>query len=191
MRPRVCQNLPKRRRMCECFRITDLWWKLGYVRVDNKRLSDLTAVAGLEFRSHSDSCLLTPVFFLPTGQFERALKNTQSYCRQPFRPISIIGVLFGFQFLGRHRNQFKCGSCQGIPMNLDTLLRTMVAKGASDLHLKVNCFPHLRINGELVPLGDQGKLGKEDSLMMAFSIMNSKPDSFTISDRPGKNLRRA
>lgn len=59
-------------------------------------------------------------------------------------------------------------------MNLDTLLRIMVAKGASDLHLKVGCYPHLRINGELVPLGDQGKLDKEDSLMMAFSIMNNK-----------------
>jgi twitching motility protein PilT len=59
-------------------------------------------------------------------------------------------------------------------MNLDTLLRVMVSKGASDLHLKVGCFPHLRISGELVPLGDQGKLEKEDSLMIAFSIMNSK-----------------
>jgi len=59
-------------------------------------------------------------------------------------------------------------------MNLDTLLRVMISKGASDLHLKVGCFPHLRVNGELVPLGDQGKLDKEDSLMMAFSIMNNK-----------------
>jgi twitching motility protein PilT len=59
-------------------------------------------------------------------------------------------------------------------MNLDTLLRVMVSKGASDLHLKVGCFPHLRINGVLFPLADQGKLEKEDSLMMAFSIMNSK-----------------
>jgi twitching motility protein PilT len=59
-------------------------------------------------------------------------------------------------------------------MNLDTLLRVMVSKGASDLHLKVGCFPHLRINGELLPLGDQGKLDKEDSLMMAFSIMTNK-----------------
>jgi twitching motility protein PilT len=59
-------------------------------------------------------------------------------------------------------------------MNLDTLLRIMVSKGASDLHLKVGCFPHLRINGELLPLGDQGKLDKEDSLMMAFSIMNNR-----------------
>lgn len=59
-------------------------------------------------------------------------------------------------------------------MNLDSLLRIMVSKGASDLHLKVGCFPHLRVHGELVPLGEQGMLGKEDSLMMAFSIMNSK-----------------
>jgi twitching motility protein PilT len=66
------------------------------------------------------------------------------------------------------------GICQGFAMNLDTLLRIMVSKGASDLHLKVGCFPHIRVNGELVPLGDQGKLDKEDSLMMAFSIMNNK-----------------
>jgi twitching motility protein PilT len=59
-------------------------------------------------------------------------------------------------------------------MNLDTLLRVMIAKGASDLHLKPGGFPHLRINGELVPMGEHGRLGKEDSLMMAFSIMTNK-----------------
>jgi twitching motility protein PilT len=59
-------------------------------------------------------------------------------------------------------------------MNLDILLRVMIAKGASDLHLKAGCFPHYRINGELTPLGDQGTLSKEDTLMMAFSIMNNK-----------------
>ncbi len=59
-------------------------------------------------------------------------------------------------------------------MNLDTLLRIMVAKGASDMHLKVGCYPHIRINGELMPLADQGRLDKEDTLMMAFSIMNNK-----------------
>lgn len=59
-------------------------------------------------------------------------------------------------------------------MNLDTLLRVMISKGASDLHLKVGCFPHIRVQGELVPLADQGRLDKEDSLMMAFSIMNNK-----------------
>lgn len=59
-------------------------------------------------------------------------------------------------------------------MNLDTLLRIMIKREASDMHLKVGCFPHLRINGDLVPLGDQGKLEKEECLMMAFSIMNNK-----------------
>ncbi len=59
-------------------------------------------------------------------------------------------------------------------MNLDTLLRIMIKKGASDMHLKVGTFPHVRINGELLPLGDQGKLEKEECLMMAFSIMNNR-----------------
>ncbi len=59
-------------------------------------------------------------------------------------------------------------------MDLDTLLRAMVAKGASDLHLKVGCFPHIRLNGDLLPLAEYGKIGREDSLMMAFSIMNNK-----------------
>jgi twitching motility protein PilT len=59
-------------------------------------------------------------------------------------------------------------------MDIDTLLRLMVSKGASDLHLKVGAFPYLRISGELVPLGDFGKVTKEDSLMMAFSIMTNK-----------------
>ncbi len=59
-------------------------------------------------------------------------------------------------------------------MNLDELLRTMITKGASDLHLKVDSFPHLRIHGQLVPQADVGKLTSEDTLMMAFSIMNAK-----------------
>jgi twitching motility protein PilT len=59
-------------------------------------------------------------------------------------------------------------------MNLDTLLKSMVSKGASDIHLKVGAFPHIRVNGELVPLGEFGKLTKEDTLMMAFSIMTNK-----------------
>ncbi len=59
-------------------------------------------------------------------------------------------------------------------MEIDDLLRVMVSKGASDLHVKVGSFPHIRLNGELVPLGNFGKISKEDSLMMAFSIMNNK-----------------
>jgi twitching motility protein PilT len=59
-------------------------------------------------------------------------------------------------------------------MDLESLLRTMFSKGASDLHLKAGSFPHLRINGNLVPLADCGKISKEDCLMMAFSVMNNR-----------------
>jgi twitching motility protein PilT len=59
-------------------------------------------------------------------------------------------------------------------MDLDTLLRSVVSKGASDLHLKVGAFPHMRVSGELIPLGEFGKVTKEDALLMAFSIMTNK-----------------
>jgi len=59
-------------------------------------------------------------------------------------------------------------------MNLDTLMRVMVSRNASDLHLKAGAFPHVRIHGDLVPLAEYGKLGSEDPLMMAFSIMSNR-----------------
>ena len=40
-------------------------------------------------------------------------------------------------------------------MKVDDLLKIAVAKGASDLHLKAGSFPHVRVNGELVPLSDK------------------------------------
>jgi twitching motility protein PilT len=39
-------------------------------------------------------------------------------------------------------------------MNIDDLLRIATERKASDLHLKVGNYPHLRIDGELVPLTD-------------------------------------
>ncbi len=59
-------------------------------------------------------------------------------------------------------------------MKVEDLLRVAVKKGASDLHLKAGSFPHIRINGELVALTEFGKLSKEDTLLMAFSIMNNR-----------------
>ncbi len=59
-------------------------------------------------------------------------------------------------------------------MKVDDLLKIAVAKGASDLHLKAGSFPHVRIHGELVPLMDFKKLTKEDTLLMAFGIMNNR-----------------
>lgn len=37
---------------------------------------------------------------------------------------------------------------------IDSLLRTMLEKGGSDLHLTVGLPPKSRISGSLVPIGD-------------------------------------
>jgi twitching motility protein PilT len=42
------------------------------------------------------------------------------------------------------------------------------------LHLKVGNYPHLRIDGELVPLTDQPRVSAEDMLTMAFSMMSAR-----------------
>lgn len=59
-------------------------------------------------------------------------------------------------------------------MKVDDLLKVAVSKGASDLHLKAGSFPNVRVNGELVPLMEFKKLTKEDTLLMAFGIMNNR-----------------
>jgi len=59
-------------------------------------------------------------------------------------------------------------------MKVEDLLKITVSKGASDLHLKAGSFPHIRVNGELIPLMDIKKLSKEDTLLMAFGIMNNR-----------------
>ena len=59
-------------------------------------------------------------------------------------------------------------------MNVDDLLRIAMERRASDLHLKVGNYPHLRIDGELVPLTDQPRVSAEDMLTMAFSMMSAR-----------------
>jgi len=57
-------------------------------------------------------------------------------------------------------------------MDLNELLKTAHSMGASDVHLKVGSHPILRINGELSPLTTENRLGQEDTLKLAFSVMN-------------------
>ncbi len=52
-------------------------------------------------------------------------------------------------------------------MNIDDLLRIATERRASDLHLKVGNYPHLRVDGELVPLTEQPRISAEDMLNMA------------------------
>jgi twitching motility protein PilT len=59
-------------------------------------------------------------------------------------------------------------------MNIDDLLAIAMERRASDLHLKVGNYPHLRIDGDLVPLTDQPRISAEDMLTMAFSMMSAR-----------------
>jgi twitching motility protein PilT len=59
-------------------------------------------------------------------------------------------------------------------MNIDDLLRIAMERRASDLHLKVGNYPHLRVDGELAPLTDQPRISAEDMLTMAFSMMSAR-----------------
>jgi len=57
-------------------------------------------------------------------------------------------------------------------MNLDHLLHAAVAKGASDLHLKVGAYPMVRLGGSLVPLNEEKRLDNDDTLAMGSTVMS-------------------
>jgi twitching motility protein PilT len=57
---------------------------------------------------------------------------------------------------------------------IDQLLTIACSKGASDLHIKAGSFPFIRINGDLQPMVEAQRLSAEDTLTMAFSIMNNR-----------------
>ena len=59
-------------------------------------------------------------------------------------------------------------------MNINELLKIAVERKASDLHLKVGSHPVLRVDGELLPLGELKRLMQEDTIAMAFSMMNAR-----------------
>ncbi|PID56198.1 type IV pili twitching motility protein PilT [candidate division KSB3 bacterium] len=59
-------------------------------------------------------------------------------------------------------------------MNIHELLKLMVERGASDLHLKVGNPPVLRINGALHILKDFSQLSREVTVTIASQILNKK-----------------
>jgi len=59
-------------------------------------------------------------------------------------------------------------------MNVNDLLKIAVERKASDLHLKVGSHPVLRIDGELIQLVEIKRLMQEDTIAMAFSMMNAR-----------------
>ena len=58
--------------------------------------------------------------------------------------------------------------------SIDQLLTIACSKGASDLHIKAGSFPFIRVNGDLQPMIEAQRLSGEDTLNMAFSIMNNR-----------------
>ncbi|HSK79386.1 MAG TPA: type IV pilus twitching motility protein PilT [Thermoanaerobaculia bacterium] len=59
-------------------------------------------------------------------------------------------------------------------MNINDLLKIAVERKASDLHLKVGGHPVIRVDGDLIPLGEMKRLMQEDTIAMAFSMMNAR-----------------
>jgi twitching motility protein PilT len=59
-------------------------------------------------------------------------------------------------------------------VNINDLLKLAVERKASDLHVKVGNHPILRIDGRLQPITEVKRLLQEDTIAMAFSIMNAR-----------------
>jgi twitching motility protein PilT len=62
-------------------------------------------------------------------------------------------------------------------MHINDLLKTAVASGASDLHLKVGSYPMMRVSGTLVVASEEKRLDREDTDAMAETIFS--PDHRT------------
>lgn len=60
-----------------------------------------------------------------------------------------------------------------MPANINDLLKIVVERKASDLHLKVGSPPVIRLDGGLVPIVEQDRLTREDTLGIASAIMNN------------------
>ncbi|MEL7059688.1 MAG: type IV pilus twitching motility protein PilT [Acidobacteriota bacterium] len=59
-------------------------------------------------------------------------------------------------------------------MNINDLLKLAVERNASDLHLKVGSHPMARVDGGLHPMQELKRLMQEDTISMAYSIMNAR-----------------
>ncbi|MCB1042368.1 MAG: PilT/PilU family type 4a pilus ATPase [Acidobacteria bacterium] len=59
-------------------------------------------------------------------------------------------------------------------MHINDLLKTATERKASDLHLKVGSHPIIRIDGHLTLLTEVNRLMQEDTISMAFSILNGR-----------------
>src|SRR5260370_42479568 len=68
------------------------------------------------------------------------------------------------------QRRIKLATARGRLANLHQLLKAMVEKGASDLHLTTGSPPQLRIDGELVPL-KMSPLTPVETKQLSYSIL--------------------
>src|SRR5262245_26213078 len=59
-------------------------------------------------------------------------------------------------------------------MHINDLLKMASERKTSDLHLKVESHPVLRINDELIPLVETKRLIQKDTITITFSIMSNR-----------------
>ena len=57
-------------------------------------------------------------------------------------------------------------------LDLSALLQTAAQKQASDLHLKTDTVPHLRLNGELLALEDTSPVSREEMSKLVERLLN-------------------
>jgi len=59
-------------------------------------------------------------------------------------------------------------------LNLKSLLEEMVSHRGSDLHLTVGTGPQMRVDGDLVEVGNFDRLGPEETQALAYSVLTEK-----------------
>ncbi|HXK60177.1 MAG TPA: PilT/PilU family type 4a pilus ATPase [Acidobacteriota bacterium] len=59
-------------------------------------------------------------------------------------------------------------------IDLKALLRCAVDRKASDLHLKVGSLPHIRVQGELMPLAGSTPIKREDTAELAQQLLSTR-----------------
>src|SRR5882724_9202643 len=59
-----------------------------------------------------------------------------------------------------------------LAMEMIDILKAVVQKGASDLHLVIGQPPMIRVNGELKPLAEFGALSAEESRRLVFTLLS-------------------
>ncbi|MDJ0839485.1 MAG: type IV pilus twitching motility protein PilT [Acidobacteriota bacterium] len=59
-------------------------------------------------------------------------------------------------------------------MHINDLLKLAIERNSSDLHLKVGSHPIIRVDGSLKPIPTVTRLSQEDTVSMAFSILNGR-----------------